>query len=60
MLRDVFLHASSELAPGQHHPSATSQAFQPNVGTQAGDLPEEATAGVWFSQTHVIVQVKIG
>jgi hypothetical protein len=56
---DNRLHAVFQCPPLKHHTAAASQAFKPNIGTQADDLPFITAARMRFAQAHHIAQPKI-
>ena len=52
VLGEVCFEALCKFTPGQQYVSATTVAFQPDICTQADDLPFKSTAGVLLAQPH--------
>ena len=48
-----------QLPAGQQHSPAALQAFQADIGAQAGNPPIIASAGVSFTQPDDVAQVKV-
>lgn len=46
--------------PRQHHSPSAPQAFQPDIRSQADNLPFITTAWVRFAQPDLVIDVKFG
>jgi hypothetical protein len=52
-----YLYPPRQFTPGKHHAPSTAFAFQANICAQAGDDPFVGTAGMWFTQAQVVVEL---
>jgi hypothetical protein len=59
VLGEIGFESLCKFASGQHDAASAAFTFQPNVRAQTRDDPFVGAAGMLFSKTEVIVQLKV-
>jgi hypothetical protein len=60
VLGEIGFESFCKFAPRQHDAPSAAFTFQANIGAQARDDPFIRAAGMLFSKTELIVQLKVG